>query len=125
MLCRARSSLPLSAAPEGCGGGGSKSSEILLTSHRDYKILYFILPNCALHRPAIRRQRHDAAIEARAARSLVRLPPPVQLGRRSLIVFCRDYCASDITDDAVRQQAKAVLCPAEMDNDEEVGVELS
>jgi hypothetical protein len=82
------------------------------------------LPNCVLQRPAIR-QRHDAAIEARAARSLVRLPPPVQLGRRSLIVLCRDYCASDITDDAARQKATAVLCPAEMDNDEEVGVELS
>jgi hypothetical protein len=43
----------------------------------------------------------------------------------AFISLRRDYCSSDIKNDAVRAIVEAELCPSEMDNDEEVKVELA
>jgi hypothetical protein len=51
--------------------------------------------------------------------------PCSSCGCSKLIVLIRDYCSSDIKDDEARKVAQAVICPAEMNNDEEVTVELS
>ena len=37
----------------------------------------------------------------------------------------RDYCCSDIEHDEVRQVVKVGICPAEMDNEEEVTAEFT